>query len=104
MLHKGNTLTVFKQAEIARGTQTVPHFNKCLHGIAEHVFPEKTGQIQKCYMWSNLCYTKDLTVKEWIAQEQELSRYLKDFLAHNTNPMQPLHKNEVLDILEFGSP
>eukprot|EP00957_Ditylum_brightwellii_P144561 11011873-Ditylum_brightwellii.AAC.1 len=29
-LLKGDALTVFEQAEIAQGNQTVPHFNKCL--------------------------------------------------------------------------
>eukprot|EP00957_Ditylum_brightwellii_P162629 12383760-Ditylum_brightwellii.AAC.1 len=43
----GDTLTMFEQADIARGNQTVPHFNECLDDVAEHVFPEKAGQIQK---------------------------------------------------------
>eukprot|EP00957_Ditylum_brightwellii_P027275 2062592-Ditylum_brightwellii.AAC.1 len=49
-LLKGNMLKVFEQAEIAHGSQTVPHFNLCLDDMAEHVFPEKAGQIQKRYM------------------------------------------------------
>eukprot|EP00957_Ditylum_brightwellii_P042361 3207496-Ditylum_brightwellii.AAC.1 len=40
-------------------------------------------------------------MKEWVACVQELNRYLKDFLAHNRNPTQPLDKDELLDILEF---
>eukprot|EP00957_Ditylum_brightwellii_P000778 61622-Ditylum_brightwellii.AAC.1 len=32
----GNTLTVFKQAEITWGNQTVPHFDLCLDDVAEH--------------------------------------------------------------------
>ena len=66
-LLKGDALTVFEQAEIARGNQTVPHYNKCLDYVAEHVFPEKAGQIQKRYMRRNLQFTKNLTVKEWVA-------------------------------------
>eukprot|EP00957_Ditylum_brightwellii_P039608 2995826-Ditylum_brightwellii.AAC.1 len=104
MLLKGNTLTVFEQAEIAHGNQTVPHFNECLDDVAEHVFPEKSSQIQKQYMRRNLRFTKDLTVKEWVAQVQELNGYLKDFPVHNANPTQPLDKDELLDILEFGVP
>eukprot|EP00957_Ditylum_brightwellii_P010522 797427-Ditylum_brightwellii.AAC.1 len=49
-LLKGNPLTVCKQAEIAHGNQTVPHFDLCLDDVAKHVFPEKAGQIQKQYM------------------------------------------------------
>eukprot|EP00957_Ditylum_brightwellii_P069681 5291967-Ditylum_brightwellii.AAC.1 len=101
-LLKGNALTVFKQAEIASGNQTVPHFDLCLDEVAEHVFPEKAGQIQKQYMWRNICFGKDLTVKEWVACAQELNGYLKDFPAHNRNLMQPLDADELLDILEFG--
>eukprot|EP00957_Ditylum_brightwellii_P094812 7220575-Ditylum_brightwellii.AAC.1 len=41
MLLKGDALTVFEQAEIARRNQTVPHFNECLDDVVEHVFPEK---------------------------------------------------------------
>eukprot|EP00957_Ditylum_brightwellii_P122389 9333062-Ditylum_brightwellii.AAC.1 len=67
-----------------------------------HVFPEKAGQIQKRYMQRNLCYGKDLTIKEWVARVQELNRYLKDVPAHNGNPTQPLDTDELLDILEFG--
>eukprot|EP00957_Ditylum_brightwellii_P142233 10835992-Ditylum_brightwellii.AAC.1 len=61
---------VFEQLEIAHGSQTVPHFNLCLYDVAEHVFPEKSGQIQKCYMQRNIRYGKDNTVKEWVAQVQ----------------------------------
>eukprot|EP00957_Ditylum_brightwellii_P013916 1050358-Ditylum_brightwellii.AAC.1 len=50
ILLKGDALTVFEQAEIARGNQTVPHFELCLDGVAKHVFPEKADQIQKRYM------------------------------------------------------
>eukprot|EP00957_Ditylum_brightwellii_P133824 10203675-Ditylum_brightwellii.AAC.1 len=99
MLLKRGALTVFEQAEIVRGNQTVPHFNKYLDDVVEHVFPEKVGQIQKRYMQRNLRFTKNLTVKEWVARVQELNRYLKDFPAHNANPTQPLDKDELLDIL-----
>eukprot|EP00957_Ditylum_brightwellii_P159003 12102462-Ditylum_brightwellii.AAC.1 len=95
---------MFEQAEIVRGNQTVPHVKECLHDVAVHVFPEKLGQIQKRYMRRNLRFTKDLTLKEWVAQVQELNGYLKDFPAHTTNPTQPLVKHELLDILEFGVP
>eukprot|EP00957_Ditylum_brightwellii_P061306 4652814-Ditylum_brightwellii.AAC.1 len=61
MLLKGDALTVFEQAEIAHGNQTVPHFNECLDDVAEHIFPEKAGQIQKHYMRRNLRLTKDQT-------------------------------------------
>eukprot|EP00957_Ditylum_brightwellii_P095385 7265594-Ditylum_brightwellii.AAC.1 len=40
-LLKADALTVFKQAEIIQGNQTVLHFNKYLDDVAEHVFPEK---------------------------------------------------------------
>eukprot|EP00957_Ditylum_brightwellii_P098357 7494367-Ditylum_brightwellii.AAC.1 len=93
---------VFKQAEIARGNQTVPHFDLCCDGVAKHVFPEKVGQIQKHYMQRNICYGKDFTMKEWVARVQELNGYLKDFPTHNGNPTQPLNADELLDILEFG--
>eukprot|EP00957_Ditylum_brightwellii_P091404 6959466-Ditylum_brightwellii.AAC.1 len=35
-LLKGDALTVFEQAEIARKNQTVPHFELCLDDIAKH--------------------------------------------------------------------
>eukprot|EP00957_Ditylum_brightwellii_P187382 14271275-Ditylum_brightwellii.AAC.1 len=60
-LLKGDALTVFEQAEIARGNQTMPNFDLCLDDIAKHVFPEKAGQIQKRYMQKNICYGKDFT-------------------------------------------
>eukprot|EP00957_Ditylum_brightwellii_P137031 10448394-Ditylum_brightwellii.AAC.1 len=59
---------VFEQAELMHGNQTVPHFELCLDDIAKHVFPEKAGQIQKHHMRRNICYGKDNTVKEWVAQ------------------------------------
>eukprot|EP00957_Ditylum_brightwellii_P148876 11333883-Ditylum_brightwellii.AAC.1 len=43
-------------------------------------------------------------MKEWVVQVQELNRYLEDFPAHNANLKQPLDKDELLDILEFGVP
>eukprot|EP00957_Ditylum_brightwellii_P102452 7809473-Ditylum_brightwellii.AAC.1 len=66
-LLKGDMLTVFKQAEIARGNQSVPHFKLCLDDIAKHIFPEKAGQIQKRYMQRKIHWSKDYTVKEWVA-------------------------------------
>eukprot|EP00957_Ditylum_brightwellii_P082798 6295022-Ditylum_brightwellii.AAC.1 len=62
------------------------------------------GLIQKCYMQRNIRFVKGQTVKEWVAHVQELNGYLKDFPAHNGNPTQPLVKDELLDILEFGVP
>ena len=53
-LLRGDALTVFEQVEIARGAQTMPHYKKCLDDVAEHVFPEKAGQIQKWYMRRNI--------------------------------------------------
>eukprot|EP00957_Ditylum_brightwellii_P159908 12171817-Ditylum_brightwellii.AAC.1 len=72
-LLKGNALMVFEQAEIAHRNQTVPHFNLCLDDVAEHVFPEKAGKIQKYYMQRNIRYGRNNTVKEWVAQVQELN-------------------------------
>eukprot|EP00957_Ditylum_brightwellii_P085553 6507635-Ditylum_brightwellii.AAC.1 len=64
-LLKGNALTVFEQVEINHGTQSVPHFELCLDDMAEHVFPEKARQTQKCYIWRNLWLVGQMTVKEW---------------------------------------
>eukprot|EP00957_Ditylum_brightwellii_P082044 6238588-Ditylum_brightwellii.AAC.1 len=55
-------------------------------------------------MWRNIRYTRDTTVKEWVARVSELNGYLKDFPATNGNPTQPLDKDELLDILEYGVP
>eukprot|EP00957_Ditylum_brightwellii_P029498 2229371-Ditylum_brightwellii.AAC.1 len=101
-LLKGEALMVFKQAELTHGNQTVPHYELCLDDVAKHDFPEKAGQIQKRYMWKNICYGKDNIVREWVARVQELNGYLKDFSNHNGNPTQPLDTDELLDILEFG--
>eukprot|EP00957_Ditylum_brightwellii_P001182 92981-Ditylum_brightwellii.AAC.1 len=101
-LLKGNALTVFKQAEIAHGNQTVPHFELCLDDVAKHVFPEKTGQIQKCYMRRKTHWSKDYTVKEWVARVKESNGYLKDFPNHNGNLTQPLDPDKLMDILDFG--
>eukprot|EP00957_Ditylum_brightwellii_P174294 13269953-Ditylum_brightwellii.AAC.1 len=65
---KGDALTVFEQSEIAHRNQTVPHFELSLDDVAEHVFPEKAGQIQNRYIQRNICYGRDNTVKEWVAQ------------------------------------
>eukprot|EP00957_Ditylum_brightwellii_P024082 1816282-Ditylum_brightwellii.AAC.1 len=89
-LLKGHTLTVFEQAEITHGNQTVPHFKLCLDGVAKHLFREKSGQIQKHYKQRNICYSRGTTMKEWVARVSELNGYLKDFPVHNRNPTQPL--------------
>eukprot|EP00957_Ditylum_brightwellii_P069307 5261617-Ditylum_brightwellii.AAC.1 len=39
-LLKGYALTVFEQAEITHGNQTVINFKLCLDDVAKHVFPE----------------------------------------------------------------
>eukprot|EP00957_Ditylum_brightwellii_P139107 10602807-Ditylum_brightwellii.AAC.1 len=84
------------------GNQTVLHYKLCLDDVAKHVCPEKARQIQKRYMWRNIRYGKDNTVKEWVACVWELNGYLKDFPAHNRNTTQPLNADELLNILEFG--
>eukprot|EP00957_Ditylum_brightwellii_P163392 12440361-Ditylum_brightwellii.AAC.1 len=69
------------------------------------MFPEKAGQTQKQYMQRNIWYSRETTtVKEWVARVLELNRYIKDFLATNRNPTQPLNADELLDILEYGVP
>eukprot|EP00957_Ditylum_brightwellii_P157120 11958296-Ditylum_brightwellii.AAC.1 len=103
-LLKGDALTVFKQAKTSHGNQTVPHFELCLDDVAANVFPEKTRQTQKRYMQRNIRYSRDTTVKEWVAQVLELNGYLKDFPATNGNTTQPLDKDELLDILEYRVP
>eukprot|EP00957_Ditylum_brightwellii_P196165 14946547-Ditylum_brightwellii.AAC.1 len=101
-LLKGEALTVFEQAELTHGNQTVSHLELCLDDVAKHVFPERASQIQKHYMQRNICYGKDNTEKEWVARVQELNGYLKDFPDHNGKPTQPLDVDKLLDILEFG--
>eukprot|EP00957_Ditylum_brightwellii_P180755 13770596-Ditylum_brightwellii.AAC.1 len=55
-------------------------------------------------MQRNICYSKEFTVKERVAQVTELNGYLKDFPVHNRHPTQPLNADELLVILEFGVP
>eukprot|EP00957_Ditylum_brightwellii_P171391 13047972-Ditylum_brightwellii.AAC.1 len=55
-------------------------------------------------MQRKIHWSKDYTVKEWVAQVKELNGYLKDFPDYNGNPTQPLDADEVMDILEFGVP
>eukprot|EP00957_Ditylum_brightwellii_P122504 9341968-Ditylum_brightwellii.AAC.1 len=43
-------------------------------------------------------------MKEWVAQVLELNGYLKDFLMHNGNLIQPLNADKLLDILEYVVP
>ena len=103
-LLRGDALAVFEQAETTHGTQTMPNYEKCLDDVAEHVFPEKAGQIQKRYMRRNIHFSKEYTVKQWVARVKELNGYLKDFPAHNGTATQPLDTDELLDILEYGVP
>eukprot|EP00957_Ditylum_brightwellii_P129124 9849337-Ditylum_brightwellii.AAC.1 len=103
-LLKGNTLTVFEQAEIDHGTQSVPHFELCLDDVAEHAFPKKARQTQKHYMRRNLQLVGGMTVKEWVAQVSELNGHLNNFPVTNGNHIQPLDNNKLLDILEYGVP
>eukprot|EP00957_Ditylum_brightwellii_P167417 12745278-Ditylum_brightwellii.AAC.1 len=103
-LLKGNVFTVFKQAENTHGNQTLQKFNLCLDDMAKHIFPDKARQTQKRYMRRNIRFGRGLTVKEWVAQVLELNNYLKDFPVHNKNAIQPLDKDELLDLLEYGVP
>eukprot|EP00957_Ditylum_brightwellii_P044068 3343915-Ditylum_brightwellii.AAC.1 len=86
------------------GNQTLQNFNLCLDDVAKHVFPEKVGQTQKRYMQRNICFSRGITVKEWVARVSELNGCLKDFPTHNRNAIQPLNVDKLLDILEYGVP
>eukprot|EP00957_Ditylum_brightwellii_P030253 2290552-Ditylum_brightwellii.AAC.1 len=55
-------------------------------------------------MQRNIWYSRDTTIKEWVAQVLELNSYLKDFPVTNGNPTQPLDEDELLDILEYRVP
>eukprot|EP00957_Ditylum_brightwellii_P152041 11577295-Ditylum_brightwellii.AAC.1 len=55
-------------------------------------------------MQRNLCLGRGITEKEWVAQVSELNRYLKDFPAHNGICIQPLDKDKLLYILDYGVP
>eukprot|EP00957_Ditylum_brightwellii_P106573 8130713-Ditylum_brightwellii.AAC.1 len=55
-------------------------------------------------MRRNISFSKDSTVKAWVARVKELNGYLKDFPNHNETPTQPHDPNELMDILEFGVP
>eukprot|EP00957_Ditylum_brightwellii_P148397 11298163-Ditylum_brightwellii.AAC.1 len=68
------------------------------------MFPKKAGQTQKRYMCRNLRLVGEMTVKEWVAWVSELNKYIKDFPAHNRNQAQPLDKDKIMDILEYGVP
>eukprot|EP00957_Ditylum_brightwellii_P173855 13236104-Ditylum_brightwellii.AAC.1 len=87
-LLKRNALIVSKQAEIDHGMQSMPHFELCLDDVAEHMFPEKARQTQKRYMCRNLRLVGEMT----------------DFPAQNGNKIQPLGKDKIMDILEYGVP
>eukprot|EP00957_Ditylum_brightwellii_P013872 1045720-Ditylum_brightwellii.AAC.1 len=102
MLLKGDALTVFEQAEIDHGTQSVPHFELCLDDVAEHVFPKEARQTQKRYTRRNLWIVGEMTIKEWVAWVLELNKNLKDFPTQNGNKVQPLNKDKIMDILEYG--
>eukprot|EP00957_Ditylum_brightwellii_P056573 4288637-Ditylum_brightwellii.AAC.1 len=70
--------------------------------MAEHMFPKNAGQTQKGYVCRNLRLVGEMTVKEWVAWVSEMKKCLKDFPAQNGNKIQPLNKDEIMDILEYG--
>eukprot|EP00957_Ditylum_brightwellii_P097346 7414597-Ditylum_brightwellii.AAC.1 len=46
----------------------------------------------------------EMTINECVAWVSELNKYLMEFPAHNRNQVQPLDKDEIMDILEYGVP
>ena len=103
-LLKGDTLTAFEAAETTNGTVTLANFEKCLHDVMKNVFPEKSVQTQKRYMFHNLRLRKGQTVKEWVSRVFKLNEYLLEFPKSNENPPQKLDDAELMDILEYGIP
>eukprot|EP00957_Ditylum_brightwellii_P179075 13641383-Ditylum_brightwellii.AAC.1 len=69
-----------------------------------HNFPENARQTQKRYMRRSLWLAGEMTVKEWVAWVSESKNNLKDFPAQNRNKIQPLDKDKIMDILEYGVP
>eukprot|EP00957_Ditylum_brightwellii_P098156 7478388-Ditylum_brightwellii.AAC.1 len=72
--------------------------------MAEHMFTKKVRQTKKCYMCRNLQLVGKMTIKEWVDWVSELNKYLKDFPAQKGNQVQPLDKDKIMDILEYGVP
>eukprot|EP00957_Ditylum_brightwellii_P177862 13547497-Ditylum_brightwellii.AAC.1 len=50
-----------------QATQLPRPFLRAMHNVAAHIFPEKDGQAQKCYMQRNLRFGGGITMKEWVA-------------------------------------
>ena len=95
---------VFQASDSQNGNVTAINFEKCLDNVTKHVFPEKSGKIQKQYMRQNNFLKKFQPVKEWVGRVLKLDKYLLSFPKNNGNPTQKLIDAELMDILEYEVP
>ena len=88
-LLEGNALDKWTAVTAARGTQTVDHFNECVHDMSTYVFPEDALSTQQTYLSTTAKKTEKHTWRQYNVRLHEENKNLK-FYPPNFNEQQQL--------------
>ena len=100
---KGDALTHFNQYFLTAGNEENDTFDLAVRSLITHIFPLRALRIQKRYMRRYMRKPRDMKMRTYRNRVVELNNYLARFPS-NFNDAQKIDDEEIVDILEFGTP
>ena len=102
---EGDALAAFNAAADQCEGETLANLPAVVNDVTTHVFPERAARMQKRWMRRQLRKPLELSVREHVARVVEINQALEQFpMADDMEPVQKLDDDELMDILEFGTP
>ena len=100
---KGDALSHFNQYFLTAGNENGDTFEASIRSLITHIFPLRALRIQKRYMRCYMRKPRDMKMRTYRNRVIELNNYLAKFPS-NFNDAQKIEEEELVDILEFGTP
>ena len=100
---KGDALSHFSQYFLTAESENNDTFEASICSLITHIFPLRALRIQKRYMRWYMRNPRDMKMRTYCNRVIELNNYLARFPS-NFNDAQKIDEEELVDILEFGTP
>ena len=100
---KGDALSNFTQYFLTAGNEENDTFDLAIRSLITHIFPLRALRIQKRYMRRYMRKPREMKMRTYRNRVIELNNYLVMFPS-NFNDAQKIDEEEIVDILEFGTP
>ena len=97
-----DVLMVFNLKGTEVGNETIANYKTVMDAVTAHVFPTKALQTQIRFMRRFLRKSYDMKAREFVSRVCEINKLLTKF--HVADDESKLHRDELLDLMEFGMP